>query len=188
LPENVEIKAVVKDWKRAHRTARELSGSAAVKLKQIDVFFRSPKARLKLRTLAADQGELILYDRPNLPSAKLSRYIIARTREPRKMVEILSSTFGVIGTVRKTRFLYRVGQTRIHLDQVDGLGRFLEFEVVLRPGQAEADGRRIADNLMEKFGITPDQLLGRSYLEMLTREGGVTSPPSLLPPDCRNRR
>jgi predicted adenylyl cyclase CyaB len=188
LPENVEIKAVVRDWKRAHRTARELSGSAAVELKQVDVFFRSPKARLKLRTLAADQGELILYDRPNLPSAKISRYIIARTKEPQKMVEILSSTFGVIGTVRKTRFLYLVGQTRIHLDQVDGLGRFLEFEVVLRRGQTEADGCRIAGDLMRKFGIAPDQLLARSYLEMLTREDGPTSPPSSPPLDCHSRR
>ncbi len=83
------------------------------------------------------------------------------------LCSILSSVFGVVGTVRKTRFLYLAGQTRVHLDQVEGLGRFLEFEVVLRPGQSEAEGRGIAKEMMRKFGIKPRQLLSRSYLEML---------------------
>jgi adenylate cyclase class IV len=53
-------------------------------------------------------------------------------------VDILTKTLGTTGVVTKTRNLYRVGQTRIHIDQVQGLGDFLELEVVLRPEQSES--------------------------------------------------
>jgi hypothetical protein len=62
---------------------------------------------------------------------------------------------GVVGVVRKTRTLYLVGQTRVHLDEVEGLGPFLELEVVLAPGQSAADGERIARDLMGRLGVRP---------------------------------
>ncbi len=37
--------------------------------------------------------------------------------------------------VRKTRWLYLVGQTRVHCDHVEGLGNFAELEVVLEDQQ-----------------------------------------------------
>jgi adenylate cyclase class IV len=46
--------------------------------------------------------------------------------------------------VRKTRTLYLVGQTRIHIDQGEGLGDFLELEVVVQPGQTGAEAKAIA--------------------------------------------
>jgi predicted adenylyl cyclase CyaB len=61
--------------------------------------------------------------------------------------------------VKKTRTLYVIGQTRVHVDQVEGLGVFLELEVVLREGQTEADGKAIAENLMSEFGIDKRQLI-----------------------------
>ena len=36
---------------------------------------------------------------------------------------------GIKGDVKKTRFLYMVGQTRVHVDEVEGLGNFMELEV-----------------------------------------------------------
>ena len=74
---------------------------------------------------------------------------------------------GVRGVVRKTRHLYLVGQTRVHLDEVDGLGQFVELEVVMSEGQPEAEGRAIAAGLMQDLGIGPDDLLEVAYMDMI---------------------
>lgn len=71
-------------------------------------------------------------------------------------------------TVVKTRVLYLVGQTRVHLDSVDGLGDFLELEVVLRPGQEVADGQAVAADLMERLGIRDVDLCSTAYADMLS--------------------
>ena len=43
--------------------------------------------------------------------------------------ETLGKALGVKGRVKKTRLLYMVGQTRVHVDEVEGLGNFMELEV-----------------------------------------------------------
>ena len=72
-----------------------------------------------------------------------------------------------MGTVRKTRTLYLVSQTRIHIDQVEGLGDFLELEVVLRKDQSEQDGKRIANTLLAEFNIAEEDLIADAYLDLL---------------------
>jgi len=53
------------------------------------------------------------------------------TAAPDALREALTLAYGVIGRVRKVRTLFMAGRTRIHLDRVEGLGEFLELEVVL---------------------------------------------------------
>lgn len=74
----------------------------------------------------------------------------------------------MIGIVKKTRTLYLAGQTRIHIDQVEGLGDFLEFEVVLRENQSEDDGKHIANHLLADFGIDARDLHAEAYVDLLT--------------------
>jgi len=69
--------------------------------------------------------------------------------------------------VEKTRVLSLVGQTRVHLDTVVGLGTFLELEVVLRPDQSPAEGHKIAEGLMSRLGIRESDLLATAYADML---------------------
>ncbi|NBS91276.1 CYTH domain-containing protein [bacterium] len=77
--------------------------------------------------------------------------------------------YGILGTVRKQRTLYLLGKTRIHLDRVDGLGDFLELEVVLEDLQTITYGESIALDLMAKIGVLPNQLIPTSYLELLSK-------------------
>jgi adenylate cyclase class IV len=83
------------------------------------------------------------------------------------MRALLQRACGSIGRVRKQRLLLLVGQTRIHLDRVDGLGDFLELEVVLREGQSTADGIAIAEALMHELGLTQAERIAGAYLDLL---------------------
>ncbi len=69
--------------------------------------------------------------------------------------------------MRKERRLYRVGQTRVHLDRVEGLGDFVELEVVLRPGQAAEEGAGIGRALLARLGIEPHQVVAEAYHDLL---------------------
>lgn len=76
-------------------------------------------------------AELIFYKRPNVLGPKLSNYdkMTLHSNVGDSLVHILSQSIGVLGIVKKVRELYIVGQTRVHIDQVDGLGNFIELEV-----------------------------------------------------------
>ena len=169
MPTNVEIKAVLKDRARAESLAAELSGGGPETIQQEDIFFRCEGARLKLRILGPGRGELIRYERADAAEVRSSRYAVARTEDPQALADILSQCLGAAGVVRKTRLLYLVGQTRVHIDCVEGLGDFLELEVVLRPGQSEEEGKVIADELLRRLGIGREDLLAEAYVDLLAR-------------------
>ncbi len=168
---NIEIKAFLKDRAAALSTAARLSDSAPEVIHQQDIFFRCVGARLKLRIFAPDRGELIRYERADVAGARCSRYSIARTADPGVLLDILTQTLGVTGTVEKIRTLYLVGPTRIHIDQVQGLGDFLELEVVLGTGQStpqsEEEGKGIAAELLRKFGIGSEDLIAEAYVDLM---------------------
>jgi predicted adenylyl cyclase CyaB len=169
MPRNVEIKAILKNRDAAIAAAARLSGHAPEVLSQQDFFFRTSAARLKLRILTPEQAELILYERADVAAARCSHYLIARTTTPDALLEILRRTLGQIGVVRKTRILYQIGQTRVHIDHVEDLGDFLEFEVVLREEQTEDEGQQIVEALLREFGIDNEQLLREAYIDLLAR-------------------
>jgi predicted adenylyl cyclase CyaB len=167
LPANVEIKARVQDWETLRQRVDALAGPPNALLCQEDTFFRTPQGRLKLRILAPDHGQLIYYERPDRAGPKTSHYILADTTEPHALGQVLSEALGVRGVVRKQRWLYWVGHTRVHLDQVEGLGDFVELEVVLQPGQGDDDGLAVARDLMAKLGIQEEDLVQGAYMDLL---------------------
>jgi len=69
--------------------------------------------------------------------------------------------------VEKRREIFLVDNVRIHLDEVVGLGPFLEFEAVLGPEVDDAQGRVQVDRLAEAFAVRPADLQRCSYAEML---------------------
>jgi len=169
MPSNIEIKAVLRNRAAAEAVAARLSGTAAKTFPQEDFFFNCDGARPKLRVLAQDYGELIRYERANVANPRRSTYLIACTTDPDILLDILTATLGRTGVVRKVRTLYLLGQTRVHIDQVEGLGEFLELEVVLRPGQSDSEGKRIAATLLAEFGIDSTQIVAEAYIDLLAR-------------------
>lgn len=167
MPSNVEIKTALNNRAIAEAVAVRLSDSDPETIRQEDTFLRCDGARLKLRVLGSERGELIRYERSDVHDARCSRYLIARTTDPEVLKNILSKTLSIRGVVRKTRTLYLIGQTRVHIDEVEGLGTFLEIEVVLRDGQPETEGKIIAERLMFEFGIEKQRLIPESYIDLM---------------------
>ena len=172
---NIELKAELADLESAHATAKNLSGTEPEIPRQRDVFFPCPHARLKLRIFDANHGELIFYEREDAPGPRRSNCQIARTADPYALLEIFEQVLPSGGTVEKVRSLYIVGQTRIHIDQVKGLGNFLEIEVVLKKRQKDAEGLHIAHTLAKEFGITEDHLIPVAYVDLLHQRSAFLS-------------
>jgi predicted adenylyl cyclase CyaB len=169
MPANIEIKARVRDFEIIKQAATNLSDTPCQVILQEDTFFNCPGGRLKLRALGAHLGQLIYYQRPDVTGPKHSDYSIYETNDPAQLKRILEEAYGVRGVVSKTRYLYLVGQTRIHLDDVQGLGKFLELEVVLQPGQMDAEGQAIAEKLINKLGIEATDLIDSAYIDLIEK-------------------
>ncbi|MCI0614580.1 class IV adenylate cyclase, partial [bacterium] len=129
MPSNIEIKARVRDFDEIRQHAEKLSDLPLQIISQEDTFFNTERGRLKLRILAPDHAQLIYYLRSDQEGPKRSDYHIFETPDPENLKHVLSLAYGIRGVVKKTRYLYIVGQTRVHLDDVEGLGQFMELEV-----------------------------------------------------------
>jgi len=167
MPRNIEIKARIDKFEALLVKAQTLADGPPQTIAQDDTFFACAKGRLKLRDFGDGQAELIHYQRADAAGPKVSDYVRVPSADPAALREALSRAWGVIGRVRKTRLLLLAGQTRIHLDRVEGLGDFVELEVVLREGQAEADGVVIAEALLARLGVAPAQRVAGAYLDLL---------------------
>jgi predicted adenylyl cyclase CyaB len=167
MPSNIEIKARARDFSGIRARAEALADGPVQVISQEDTFFSVSQGRLKLRVRLTDPAQLIYYERPDQDGPKRSDYQIFETGDPENLKLTLSRALGIRGVVRKTRYLYLIDQTRVHLDDVQDLGQFMELEVVLRPGQADAEGQAIAEDLMSKLGVGPSDLLEGAYMDLL---------------------
>ena len=145
---NVEIKARVNDFDTVQSLVEKIADSGPIDILQEDTFFNCRKGRLKLRKFSDSDGELIYYDRENSSEPTECTYTIVKISEPDAVSKVLGESLGVRGVVQKRRTLFTTGQTRIHLDDVEGLGKFIELEVVLSPEQSMSEGRSITISLM----------------------------------------
>lgn len=167
---NIEIKARVTDLAAVAARAAEVADEGPVEIRQDDTFFACERGRLKLRAFSAQEGELIFYRRTDQRGPKQSFYIRTPTSSPDSLREALTLAYGEAGRVRKRRTLFMAGRTRIHLDQVEGLGDFLELEVVLREHEPLDAGVREAEDLMARLQVQPSQLVDRAYVDLLAAQ------------------
>ncbi len=167
MARNIEIKARIASVEALTPKAAVLATDGPIEIHQDDTFFRCTNGRLKLRAFSATSGELIFYRRPDRPGPKESFYLRSPTSEPDTLRESLTLAYGQSGRVRKQRTLFLAGRTRIHLDRVEGLGDFLELEVVLGEHEPPDAGVSEAHELMAALGVEPAQLIEGAYVDLL---------------------
>jgi len=120
-----------------------------------------------VRQFPDGSGELIAYERPDDSGPKESLYTLARCRDSRALIQALATVLSVRGQVRKRREVFVVGRTRVHLDEVDRLGPFVELEVVLRDDEPTEEGEREARTLMKTLSISAAAQVSGAYIDLL---------------------
>lgn len=174
---NLEVKARLLRPARVMRVASALAGNKGEQLTQTDVYFRVPRGRLKLRTVSGSQrsrnvrSEVIYYVRPATQGLRDSFYCRIPVVFPRLWRIVFGALFGFRGIVKKSRRLFLYGSTRIHIDQVDGLGAFLELEHVLERREPAKTGGHRLQRVLGLMGVRRQELVGGSYIDL--REGAV---------------
>lgn len=166
---NVELKARLRSLDAARQVAQSLATDQLPDQHQIDTYFQCRHGRLKLREIAGAPAQLISYQRPDTTAAKPSRYYLIDVPDPAAMFQGLTEALGILARVEKHREIFFYENVRIHLDQVDQLGAFLEFEAVLESEDQIQEGEKIVSWLQDQFAIQSEDLLTSSYSDMLQR-------------------
>jgi adenylate cyclase class 2 len=135
-------------------------------LAQRDTYFEVPRGWLKLREESGAVSQLIAYERPHLARSKESRYRLVDVPDPDELREALTAALGVTVVVSKERRLFTFEGVRIHLDRVDGLGDFIEFEGVAEDGDDPGRFAALLDELRASFGIGDRDLVPESYSDL----------------------
>lgn len=164
---NVELKARLAGLDAARQIARQLPARDAGLLDQIDTYFCARRGRLKLRVINQESAELIWYFRPDCEDAATSRYTLVPVPKWDLMRDTLAGALGVDCQVKKRRELFLWENVRIHLDQVDGLGSFLEFEAVMSVGGEERQEQEKVQFLRQQFHISDADLVAVSYSDLI---------------------
>ena len=164
---NVEIKARCTNPENIRRYL--LTNEAEFKGvdKQSDTYFNVPNGRLKLRE-GNIENNLIFYERTNQSGPKNSHFNLVKVEDARGLKEVLTKSNGVKVVVKKKREIYYISNVKFHIDEVPGLGSFVEIEagnVFIDLSQNEL--KEQCDFYMTEFKIEPEDLIEVSYSDML---------------------
>jgi adenylate cyclase class 2 len=166
--QNVEFKAELRDLPLARTLCRKVRAAMVETLQQTDTYYRLADGRLKKRETAGHPTEYIFYHRDNAPRARISRFNIYSLEQARAHFGSLDQAPWVV--VRKKREVWMHTGVRIHLDQVEHLGTFIEFEALVTPRQPVAQCHQQVHLLRQALGPVIGELLSHSYADMLATE------------------
>lgn len=165
---NIEYKAELRDMALAKAACTAVGAKFIISLEQTDTYFRVPSGRLKRRVCEGEPTEWIFYDRANQSRPRLSTFTIYSNKEAR--TRFGSTPLSVQVVVKKKRELYMLDNVRIHLDTVESLGTFLEFEALVNPGYPVAACHATIDNLRDAFNIAMGEPISCSYADLVLQE------------------
>ena len=171
--ENIEIKARLKNIDQTRELVKKMDHIYVGVDLQIDTYFKITKGRFKLRESSLSGPYLIFYVRDNLSGPKSSVYQKLPVEDVTGLKDLLTNMQGIETIIEKKREIYLFENVRIHLDEVTGLGHFLEFEAVM---DNKFNNRKIetekVEKLMEALNIHQENLVSESYENLIKNEKG----------------
>ena len=166
--QNVEYKCELRDPDLAAVVCRRLGASHVGTLVQTDTYFRVPDGRLKRRETVGEPVEWVFYDRDDSSRPRLSRFAIYSDTEAKARYGAAPLPVWIV--VKKTRDLWLKGAVRIHIDHVEGLGRFLELEAMVSRRHDAAACHRAIEELRHAFGPALGEPISSSYSDLAAAE------------------
>jgi predicted adenylyl cyclase CyaB len=135
---------------------------------QKDTYFHVPAGRLKLRQGNIEKS-LIFYQRPDQQGPKQSDFSLSPIADGPATEQLLEKALGIKVIVEKHRRIFFIDNVKFHLDEVPGLGSFVEIEAgnVADPSLTIDSLRQQCDHYMQAFGISESDLIHHSYSDML---------------------
>jgi predicted adenylyl cyclase CyaB len=135
---------------------------------QTDIYFQVKKGRLKLRK-GNIENSLIYYERNDERDSKKSKVIICKNNEPSPDLEnIVKQIHDVLIEVNKKREIYFIGNVKFHIDEVIGLGNFIEIEAISEDNSLSEEKIKKQCNYYKRlFNINDKDLISNSYSDML---------------------
>ncbi len=167
---NVEIKARCYEPERVERILLENGADYKGLDHQTDTYFNVKKGRLKMRQGNIEKS-LIFYDRPNEKGPKQSTFNLYKSGNLEELKPLLESSLGVMVEVKKRRKIFFIDFVKFHIDEVDGLGSFVEIEAGdLDDSKTVEELRSSCDYYIKLLGIKEENLVNISYSDMLMRK------------------
>jgi predicted adenylyl cyclase CyaB len=138
---------------------------------QVDTYFNVPQGRLKLRQ-GNIENALIFYNRPEVATGPKHSHVTMTAVPPdTQLGEVLAAALGVKVQVDKRREIYFIGNVKFHLDEVAGLGHFVEIEAIDLEGTiGQAELQRQCTHYMHLLGIEQADLIAASYSDLLLQQ------------------
>ena len=164
---NIELKARDPNPGRSLEVSLALGGSDRGEIVQRDTYFAVTHGGLKLREEQPGRPHLIQFERASEPQQRESRYRIIEVSDGAALSAALAAAIGIRAVVVKRRRLLLWQSVRIHLDEVEHLGTFIELEAVARPDSNLAREHQLIVELRTALGINDDRLVACGYAEQL---------------------
>ena len=162
----LELKARAKSLDTLRKRLLELKATYVGKFRQVDTYFNSPKGRLKIRQVDnQEKATLIYYRREDITGPKRSEIILINIQEPESFKALFENLLGKKVIVDKEREIYMLEGTQIHLDMVQNLGTYIEFERKITNANKD---HRILGELMKRLRIEEKDLIQGSYSDLLS--------------------
>ncbi len=169
---NIEIKArishpeLVRDWLLKHNA--DFRGED----NQADTYFNTVQGRLKLRQ-GNIENNLIYYERKDQAGPKSSDFQLVYIEDAENLKAILAKAMGIKIVVQKKREIYFISNVKFHIDEVPGLGSFVEIEASNK--YADIPSEKLQEQCefyMNELNITQEDLVSTSYSDMLLAKAG----------------
>ena len=163
--QNIEFKAELRDPALARTLMRKIHATPIDTLEQTDTYYRLSDGRLKKRETKGHPTEFIFYHRENAARARVSRFTIYSATQARQ--HFGEAEMPVWVQVIKKREVYMHSGVRIHLDEVEGLGSFIEFEALVTAQTPESTCYQAVELLKQALTPVMGEMLSHSYCDMV---------------------